>query len=62
MRYMDDKQKKIEAIKDAMGKKINCLISDKVSGKVELTVILNITQGYIGSADIRNDSKENVFK
>lgn len=59
---MDDKQKKIEAIKDAVGKKINYLLSDKVSGKVELTVILNITQGYIGSADIRNDSKENIFK
>jgi hypothetical protein len=59
---MNEKQKKIEAIKDTVGKKINCLISDKVSGKIELTVILNITQGYIGSADIRNDSKENIFK
>jgi hypothetical protein len=59
---MDERQQKIEAIKDRMGKKINCLISDKVSGKIELTVILNITQGYIASADMRNDSKENIFK
>lgn len=59
---MDDQQKKIEAVKATVGKKINCLISDKVSGKIELTVILNITQGHIGSADIRNDSKESIFK
>jgi hypothetical protein len=59
---MDDKQKKIAAINDIIGKKINCLISDKASGKIELTVILHITQGYIGSADLRNDSKENIFK
>lgn len=59
---MDEKQRKIAAINDAIGKKINHLISEKVSGKIELTVILNITQGHIGSADIRNDSKESIFK
>jgi hypothetical protein len=59
---MDEKQQKIEAIKESIGRKINYLISAKSSGRVELTVILNITQGYIGSADLRNDSKENIFK
>lgn len=59
---MDEKQKKIFQITEAVEKQINSLLSKKISGKIQLTVELNVTQGFLASADLRNDSRENIFK
>lgn len=51
-------------IASALLKKIKTLISEKKTGKIELTLELNMSQGFIGSAYIRNNSlapKENIL-
>jgi hypothetical protein len=50
-----------EKILKAVQNQIVRLISDKRSGRIEITVELNMTQGFIGSADIRSSSRENIF-
>jgi hypothetical protein len=45
---MDDKQKKLNALSEAMQRKIILLLSGKPTGKIELTVELNISQGFLG--------------
>jgi hypothetical protein len=45
---MDDKQKKLDAISEALQRKILLLISGHGTGKIELTVEVNISQGYLG--------------
>lgn len=60
---MDDKQKKLNAISEAMQKQIYFLLSKKITGKIELTVEINVTQGFVGSANLslRKDSMEKIF-
>ena len=45
---MDDKQKKLNALSEAMQRKIILLLSGKPTGKIELTVELNVAQGSLG--------------
>lgn len=62
---MDDKQKKVSLIMVAVGNHINHLLLQKVSGKIQLTVEMNVSQGFVASANLRDDSKvprENIFK
>jgi len=54
-----------EKILNAVRDKIKSLISTKKSGKIDLSLELNMSQGYIGSAFIRDNSlvpKENIFQ
>jgi hypothetical protein len=55
-------QDKIDAIKSAIEKQIKNLISGKKTDKIELMVELNVTQGFIASSFLRNNSKETIFK
>lgn len=60
-----DQQKKISLIAIAVEKQIIHLLSRKVSGKIQLTVEMNVSQGYVASANLRDDSnvpRENIFK
>lgn len=53
-----------EKILNAVREKIKTLISAKKSGKIELNLELNMSQGYIGSAFIRDYSqipREDIF-
>jgi len=61
---MDEKQKKIFQITEAVEKQINSLTSAGRTGKVLLTLAieLNLSQGFIGSVAITKSVKENIFK
>jgi hypothetical protein len=59
---MDDKQKTLSLITDAVKKQINCLQSQKITGNINLTLVLSMSQGYIGAVKIRNTSEETVFQ
>jgi len=50
-----------EKILKAVQNQLNRLIADRRSGRVEITVELNMSQGFIGAADIRSSSRENIF-
>lgn len=60
---MEEKEIKIVAITEAIKKQILSLTSARRTGKVLLTLIveLDLSQGYIGSAAISNNSKERIF-
>ena len=60
---MDDKQKKLNAVSEALQRKIIFLLSGKPTGKIELTVEINVSQGFVGSANLslRKDSMEKIF-
>ena len=45
---MDDKQKKLNAVSEALQRKIILLLSGKPTGKIELTVEINVSQGFMG--------------
>ena len=55
-----DNQQKTDAILKKAKDKINNLISNKLSGKIGITLEVNVTQGAIGSASIINNSKESI--
>jgi hypothetical protein len=60
-----DQQKKISLITGAVEKQIIHLLSRKVSGRIQVTVELNVSQGYVASANLRDDSnvlRESIFK
>ncbi len=59
---MADNQKKVDALLAAFGDKINSLILANKSGKVELTVEVNMSQGFIGSAFLHTKpvTRENI--
>lgn len=59
---VDDKEQKIEAIISFCREKIKNLILDKVSGRVELTLILDFSQGFIGSAYMQDNTKVCILK
>jgi hypothetical protein len=59
---VDDKEQKIEAIISFCREKIKNLILDKVSGRVELTLILDFSQGFIGSAHMQDNTKVCILK
>lgn len=59
---MDEKQKTLKLITDAIEKQINNLQFVKKTGTIELTVRLNMSQGFIGAAAIKNVSEEVIFK
>ncbi len=57
----DSEEKILNAVRD----KIKSLIFEKKSGKIELNLELNMSQGFIGSAFIKDISlipKENIFQ
>ncbi len=60
---MDEKEKKICMITDALQRKIIFLLSGRPTGKIELTVEINVSQGFVGSANLslRKDSMEKIF-
>ena len=60
---MDDKQKKLNAVSEALQRKIIFLLSGRPTGKIELTVEINVSQGFVGSANLslRKDSMEKIF-
>ena len=45
---MDDKQKKLNAVSEALQRKIIFLLSGRPTGKIELTVEINVSQGFKG--------------
>jgi hypothetical protein len=52
---------KEEKILKAVHNQIIRLISEKKSGRIDITLELNMSQGTIGSADIRNNCRETIF-
>ena len=57
-------KEKIDEIKLSIEDKINNLVLKRVSAKVLITIELNITQGFIGSAFIENNlrtTREKIF-
>ncbi len=60
---MDEKEKKICMITEALQRKIIFLLSGRPTGKIELTVEINVSQGFVGSANLslRKDSMEKIF-
>lgn len=55
-----DSQQKIDAILKKAKEQLNCLILSKKSGKINITLEVNMTQGAIGSAFINNSAKESI--
>lgn len=61
---MDGKEQKIEEIKSSVQDKIKTLVLNKTSGKVLVTVELNMSQGFISTAFIENNlrtTREKIF-
>jgi hypothetical protein len=61
---MDEKERKIEEIKSLLQDKIKTLVLKKASGKILLTLELNMSQGFIGAAFIENNlrtTREKIF-
>lgn len=60
---MDDKQKKLNAVSEALQRKIILLLSGKPTGKIELTVELNVSQGYLGDVFLQTKpvSRERIM-
>jgi hypothetical protein len=61
---VDDKlEKSLSKITDAVKKQIISLHSSHHSGKILLTLVveLDLSQGFIGSAAITNNIKERIF-
>ena len=59
-----DRGKKIQQITESLQKQIKLLLSNKPSGKILLTVELNMSQGFLASANLRCDSnihRERIF-
>ncbi len=57
----DSEEKILNAVRD----KIKTLISTKKSGKIDLSLELNMSQGSIGSAYLKDTSlvpKENIYQ
>ena len=55
-----DSQQKTDAILKKAKEEINNLILSKKSGKINITLEINMTQGAIGSAFINNNAKESI--
>ncbi len=56
--------KKIEEIKTSVEDKIKALVLKKTSGKVLITIEVNLTQGFVGAAFIENNlrtTREKIF-
>jgi len=51
---------RIEKIVDEVRGKIKHLTLLKISGKYELTVEINVTQGAIGNVYVRNNAREKL--
>ena len=61
---MPEKDQKIEEIKSSIENKIKTLVMRKQSGRILLTVEINMTQGFIGAAFIENNmrtTREKIF-
>jgi hypothetical protein len=58
---MIDKHKSINFILEAVYTQLNNLTSLKKTGKIELTLEINMTQGFIGSAYLQDNSKNCIF-
>jgi hypothetical protein len=61
---MDERDQKIEEIKSSVRDKIKTLVLNKVSGKVLVTIEVNMSQGFIGAAFIENNlrtTREKIF-
>ena len=59
---MDDK--KIDEIKTSVEDKIKALVLKRVSGKILITIEVNLTQGFVGAAFIENNlrtTREKIF-
>ena len=60
----DEKDQKIDDINSILKDKIKCLVLNRTSGKIFVTVELNMSQGYIGAAFIENNTRntrEKIF-
>jgi hypothetical protein len=55
-----EKQKKIDVILAAARRQINILTSAKKSGKYELTLELNVSEGGIGDTFLRSQTRERI--
>ena len=56
--------KKIEEIKTSVEDKIKALVLKRVSGKILITIEVNLTQGFVGAAFIENNlrtTREKIF-
>ncbi len=54
-------KEKEEKILKAVQHQLVRLIAEKKSGRVEITLELNMSQGFIGAADIRSNCRDNIF-
>lgn len=56
--------KKIEEIKTSVEDKIKALVLKRVSGKILITIEVNLSQGHVGAAFIENNlrtTREKIF-
>jgi hypothetical protein len=61
---MPEKDQKIEEIKSSIEDKIKTLVLRKTSGKILVTIEVNMSQGFIGAAFIENNTRttrEKIF-
>ena len=64
MSVKDEKDEKIDEINSILRDKIKLLVMNKSSGKIFVTVELNMSQGFIGAAFIENNTRttrEKIF-